>query len=133
MKRTPGNGRVSGMLLSLARAPVPAMQWAHTLFGNKPERTPSAPERDLSFFGEKVAIFYEFGFGRYPYYKDYNASQPINGGLPQKCNLTAHLIVAEDNITKNIRNESFSGLAIIDLEEWRPLWDQNGYMTKQVV
>lgn len=38
---------------------------------------------DLSFYGEKVVIFYEFIFGLYPYYKGYDENQPINGGLPQ--------------------------------------------------
>ncbi|EYC43615.1 hypothetical protein Y032_0487g2339 [Ancylostoma ceylanicum] len=35
------------------------------------------------FFGNKVVIFYENRFGLCPYYKDYDPSKPINGGLPQ--------------------------------------------------
>lgn len=38
---------------------------------------------DLSFYGDKVVIFYEFIFGTYPYYKGYNENQSINGGTPQ--------------------------------------------------
>ncbi|VDM79315.1 unnamed protein product [Strongylus vulgaris] len=38
---------------------------------------------DHKFEGDKIVIFYESKFGLYPYYKEYNASQPINGGLPQ--------------------------------------------------
>ncbi|KHJ90721.1 hyaluronoglucosaminidase, partial [Oesophagostomum dentatum] len=86
---------------------------------------------DLSFHGEKIAIFYEFNFGSYPYYKGYNVSFPVNGGLPQNCNITAHLEIAKKNITDETP-ANFDGLGIIDFEEWRPLFDQNGYGSKQV-
>ncbi|PIO72230.1 hyaluronoglucosaminidase [Teladorsagia circumcincta] len=82
---------------------------------------------NLSFHGEKVALFYEFFFGRYPYYKHYNRSLPINGGTPQnltKDQIDLHLNISEYNITK-VLPENASGLAIIDFEEWRPLFRQN--------
>ncbi|KIH57211.1 hyaluronoglucosaminidase, partial [Ancylostoma duodenale] len=86
----------------------------------------------VSFYGEKIVIFYEFIFGRYPYYKHYNKNQPINGGTPQNCSLSAHLDIAKQNITQKIPNRDFGGLAIIDLEEWRPLFDQNFWGSKSV-
>ncbi|KAK6738797.1 hypothetical protein RB195_020728 [Necator americanus] len=88
--------------------------------------------KDHQFWGEKVAIFYEFNFGKYPYYKDYNKSIPINGGLPQKSDLAAHLQVVETNITDKIKDKNSAGLGIIDLEEWRPLFSENGYNKKRV-
>ncbi|EYB93136.1 hypothetical protein Y032_0186g1096 [Ancylostoma ceylanicum] len=45
MKRTSGNGQVSGMLLDLARAPAPAMQMPHALSGFEPGRPQNAPAR----------------------------------------------------------------------------------------
>ncbi|VDM70588.1 unnamed protein product [Strongylus vulgaris] len=87
---------------------------------------------NYTFQGDKIVIFYESKFGLYPYYKKYNASQPINGGLPQKCSLDAHLAEVEKNITNLIPNEEFDGLAVIDLEEWRPRYNQNDWGAKQV-
>ncbi|RCN24143.1 hypothetical protein ANCCAN_30167, partial [Ancylostoma caninum] len=86
----------------------------------------------LSFYGEKVVIFYEFVFGTYPYYKGYNENQPINGGTPQNSSLKEHLEVVEKNITDRIPDENFNGLAVVDLEEWRPLFDENFYGLKRV-
>ncbi|KAK6738803.1 hypothetical protein RB195_020731 [Necator americanus] len=83
------------------------------------------------FWGEKVAIFYEFSFGKYPYYKDYNKSIPINGGLPQNCDFTAHLDVVKQNITRKIKVRNATVIGIIDFEEWRPLFSENGYNLKR--
>ncbi|KAL6735704.1 hypothetical protein Aduo_006118 [Ancylostoma duodenale] len=88
--------------------------------------------KDLNFYGEKVVIFYEFIFGRYPYYKDYDENKPVNGGLPQNCSLEDHLNITEKNITERIPNKDYDGLAIIDFEEWRLLFDQNFWGKKQV-
>ncbi|VDO62022.1 unnamed protein product [Heligmosomoides polygyrus] len=83
-----------------------------------------------NFNGDKVVIFYEFTFGRYPYFKKYDVNQPVNGGSPLNENsdtlLKEHLKIAEVNITKLIPDVNFSGLAVIDFEEWRPLLRYNG-------
>ncbi|KAK6738804.1 hypothetical protein RB195_020732 [Necator americanus] len=88
--------------------------------------------KGLEFWGEKISIFYEFNFGSYPYYRNYDENEPVNGGHPQLCNLTAHLEVVKLNITKRIKDENFAGLAVIDFEHWRPLFDENGYQKMQV-
>ncbi|EPB68893.1 hyaluronoglucosaminidase [Ancylostoma ceylanicum] len=88
--------------------------------------------QDLSFYGDKVVIFYEFVFGTYPYYKGYKENQPVNGGTPQNCSLEQHLEIIKKNITERIPDENFDGLAIVDLEEWRPLFDENFYGLKRV-
>ncbi|RCN36083.1 hyaluronoglucosaminidase [Ancylostoma caninum] len=86
---------------------------------------------NLSFYGDKVVIFYEFILGRYPYYKRYDENQPINGGIPQNCSLEEHLNITKENITMRIPDQNYSGLAILDLEEWRPLFDQNSWKEKK--
>lgn len=43
----------------------------------------------------------------------------------QKINFRAHLRQVKWDIEKAIPNPSFSGLAILDIEEWRPLWSTN--------
>uniref|UniRef100_A0A0N5C1H4 Hyaluronidase n=1 Tax=Strongyloides papillosus TaxID=174720 RepID=A0A0N5C1H4_STREA len=39
--------------------------------------------------------------------------------------MTKHLKKLEENIKTIIKDENFSGLAIIDIEEWRPTYDSN--------
>ncbi|MFH4984673.1 hypothetical protein AB6A40_011382 [Gnathostoma spinigerum] len=77
------------------------------------------------FEGEEVVLFYSYKFGRYPYYYHHNASEPKNGGLPQKVNMTDHLAKAEKDIKIAIPNENFTGVAILDFEEWRPTYETN--------
>ncbi|VDM59887.1 unnamed protein product [Angiostrongylus costaricensis] len=84
------------------------------------------------FYGENVVIFYEHSFGLYPYFEKHNKNQPVNGGLPQNTDLKAHLVEVEKNITKLIPNENFTGFAVIDIEEWRPLFEQHFKNVKQV-
>lgn len=35
------------------------------------------------FLGDQIVIFYEYKFGFFPYYNEYDPNQPVNGGLPQ--------------------------------------------------
>nr|XP_033782519.1 hyaluronidase-1-like [Geotrypetes seraphini] len=73
------------------------------------------------FIGGNITIFYHFQLGLYPYYKN---NMPHNGGCPQNISLQEHLEkVVKDLIGMMPRN--FTGLAVIDWEEWRPLWIRN--------
>ncbi|PIO61480.1 hypothetical protein TELCIR_16996, partial [Teladorsagia circumcincta] len=36
-----------------------------------------------TFYGDKIVLFYEKDFGLFPYYRNYDPKQPVNGGLPQ--------------------------------------------------
>ncbi|KAK5966394.1 hypothetical protein GCK32_012854, partial [Trichostrongylus colubriformis] len=75
------------------------------------------------FRGEKIAIFYEFNHGLYPYYKNYDINKPVHGGSPQNFSdddFIKHLVVSRENITKYIKDKGSSGLGILDFEEWRP-------------
>ncbi|CAI5440516.1 unnamed protein product [Caenorhabditis angaria] len=73
--------------------------------------------------GSKFAIFYMEKFGKIPYFEDFE--EPINGGLPQNGNFSEHLRVAEEDIVKYIPSKDFDGLAVIDLENFRPNWEQS--------
>ncbi|PIO57100.1 hyaluronoglucosaminidase, partial [Teladorsagia circumcincta] len=77
------------------------------------------------FFGSKVVVFYESKFALYPYYKDYDPNQPVNGGLPQNISLQAHLDGVAQLIQVVIPDLNFDGIAVIDLEAWRPLYHMN--------
>uniref|UniRef100_A0A0N5A9Y7 Hyaluronidase n=1 Tax=Syphacia muris TaxID=451379 RepID=A0A0N5A9Y7_9BILA len=76
-----------------------------------------------SFYGEHIVTLYSNKFGAYPCYDEYGVEH--FGGLPQKANLTEHLLKVKADIKVAIPNENFNGLAIIDYEEWRPLFAMN--------
>ncbi|WKX97783.1 hypothetical protein Q1695_013452 [Nippostrongylus brasiliensis] len=77
------------------------------------------------FAGGNITIFYERKFGLCPYYDNNSPDAPINGGLPQNVSLPEHLKRIEQQIQEQIPDANYSGLAVIDLEEWRPLWVMN--------
>lgn len=68
-------------------------------------------------------LFYSNRLGLYPYI-DPNTGRQFNGGIPQKGNLSASLVIAHNDIIQYIP-ELTPGLAVIDWEEWRPLWARN--------
>ncbi|KAJ7997681.1 hypothetical protein DPEC_G00214660 [Dallia pectoralis] len=74
--------------------------------------------------GQFLTLFYSDRLGKYPHV-DPNNAQQFNGGIPQKGNLTAHLIAAYGDINHYIPSDKTPGLAVIDWEDWRPLWDRN--------
>ncbi|XGW08276.1 hypothetical protein V3C99_010965, partial [Haemonchus contortus] len=84
----------------------------------------------MNYSGDKVALFYEFTFGRYPYYNKSVLSAPINYGIPLNVTnrtdaMEQHLNISAYNITSTILEENDTTLAVIDFEEWRPLFEQN--------
>ncbi|RCN51930.1 hyaluronoglucosaminidase [Ancylostoma caninum] len=90
--------------------------------------TPSDPNHSIAgheFLGDQIVIFYEYNFGYFPYYVDYDPNQPVNGGLPQNCPLAKHLALVSEQIREAIPREDFDGIAVIDFEEWRPLYQLN--------
>uniref|UniRef100_A0A3P8ZJ82 Hyaluronidase n=1 Tax=Esox lucius TaxID=8010 RepID=A0A3P8ZJ82_ESOLU len=74
--------------------------------------------------GQFLTLFYTDHLGLYPYVNPKN-NQQINGGIPQKGNLPAHLKKAYSDINYYIPSDTTPGLAVIDWEDWRPLWDRN--------
>lgn len=74
------------------------------------------------FAGQNITIFYKNKFGLYPYLSQQGV--PHNGGIPQRVSLDAHINRVAENIGLLLR-PAFHGLAVVDWEEWRPLWAQN--------
>ncbi|KAG9332455.1 hypothetical protein JZ751_014553 [Albula glossodonta] len=81
------------------------------------------------FVKQNLTIFYKDRLGLYPYFK--KDGQPVNGGLPQVASLTEHQEKMPEGVNKYIREPKAKGLAVIDWEEWRPLWIRN-WDTKDV-
>ncbi|XP_040058764.1 hyaluronidase-1 [Gasterosteus aculeatus] len=82
-----------------------------------------------TFMGENITIFYSEKLGLYPRYT--GQGLPINGGLPQNASLDKHLAVASESIRTWIPDRDFQGLAVVDWESWRPLWERD-WDSKQV-
>ncbi|KAJ3602019.1 hypothetical protein NHX12_029779 [Muraenolepis orangiensis] len=75
------------------------------------------------FVGQNLTIFYKDRLGLYPYYE--HDGTPVNGGLPQSVSLSQHYEKMPAGLQKYIRKPGSKGLAVIDWEEWRPLWIRN--------
>ncbi|XP_035488139.1 hyaluronidase-2 [Scophthalmus maximus] len=82
-----------------------------------------------AFVRQDLTIFYKNRLGLYPYFEP--DGTPVNGGLPQVASLSQHLEKMQDMVQKYIRETGAKGLAVIDWEEWRPLWIRN-WETKDV-
>ncbi|XP_034022181.1 hyaluronidase-2 [Thalassophryne amazonica] len=75
------------------------------------------------FVRQNLTMFYKDRLGKYPFFeKDGTA---VNGGLPQVANLKEHLDKMPEDVGRYIREPGVKGLAVIDWEEWRPLWIRN--------
>ncbi|KAM9133553.1 hyaluronidase-2 isoform 1-T2 [Pangshura tecta] len=75
------------------------------------------------FVDQNLTIFYKERLGLYPYYDEQQVA--VNGGVPQNSSLREHLDRLQEGIRKYIRSETKEGLAVIDWEEWRPIWIRN--------
>ncbi|XP_069795599.1 hyaluronidase-2-like isoform X2 [Narcine bancroftii] len=73
------------------------------------------------FIGENITIFYVGQLGKYPHY---NNGQPVDGGFPQNASLKGHTEKMKIDVQKYL-SRNFKGLAVIDWEEWRPLYQRN--------
>uniref|UniRef100_A0A8C6JYL6 Hyaluronidase n=1 Tax=Melopsittacus undulatus TaxID=13146 RepID=A0A8C6JYL6_MELUD len=78
--------------------------------------------QDGRFAGQNMTIFYKNKFGLYPYLSQQGI--PHNGGIPQRVPLRVHLAKVAGDI-RDLLHPTFHGLAVVDWEEWRPLWTQN--------
>uniref|UniRef100_H3A0D6 Hyaluronidase n=2 Tax=Latimeria chalumnae TaxID=7897 RepID=H3A0D6_LATCH len=78
---------------------------------------------------QKITLFYKDRLGFYPYY-DEISGESFNGGLPQLAYLYLHLMKAKEDVYFYIPSDQ-TGLAVIDWENWRPLWIRN-WGSKQI-
>ncbi|XP_028431581.1 hyaluronidase-1 [Perca flavescens] len=79
--------------------------------------------RNQTFMGDNITIFYSEKLGLYPRYT--SQAEAINGGVPQNASLDEHLRVASEDIHTWIPDRDFQGLAVVDWESWRPVWERN--------
>lgn len=82
-----------------------------------------AHNQNETFMGENITIFYADKLGLYPNYS--GQTKAVNGGVPQNASLEKHLRVALEDINTDIPDKDFQGLAVVDWESWRPVWDRN--------
>ncbi|KAK5872607.1 hypothetical protein PBY51_013290 [Eleginops maclovinus] len=85
--------------------------------------------QNQTFIGENITIFYSEKLGLYPRYT--GKGEAINGGVPQNASLDEHLRAASEDIRTLIPDRDFQGLAVVDWESWRPVWERN-WDSKQV-
>lgn len=85
--------------------------------------------QNQTFMGENITIFYAEKLGLYPRYS--SQTEAVNGGVPQNASLDEHLRVASEDIRTFIPDRDFQGLAVVDWESWRPVWERN-WDSKQV-
>ncbi|XP_066144226.1 hyaluronidase B-like isoform X2 [Euwallacea fornicatus] len=77
-----------------------------------------------NFRGHVINILYDPG--NFPaILKHENEVFLRNGGVPQEGNVTNHLNVYAQIVDQLMPDRTFSGLAIIDFESWRPIYRQN--------
>ncbi|KAM6302367.1 hyaluronidase PH-20-like [Podargus strigoides] len=74
--------------------------------------------------GQNITLFYPDRLGYYPYINEVTG-EVFNGGLPQLSLLENHLKKAKEDIQFYIPSDEQSGFAVIDWENWRPVWIRN--------
>ncbi|XP_007531755.2 hyaluronidase PH-20-like [Erinaceus europaeus] len=72
---------------------------------------------------QNITLFYPDQLGYYPYINR-ETKKRVNGGIPRLRSLKRHLRAAKEDITHYIPTDNV-GLAVIDWEEWQPLWERN--------
>ncbi|XP_075062067.1 hyaluronidase-5-like [Mixophyes fleayi] len=74
--------------------------------------------------GQNITIFYSNRLGYYPYINP-TSGVSYNGGIPQMTNMEQHFKKAKEDILHYLPSAAQRGLAVIDWEEWRPIWIRN--------
>uniref|UniRef100_A0A7N5K580 Hyaluronidase n=1 Tax=Ailuropoda melanoleuca TaxID=9646 RepID=A0A7N5K580_AILME len=75
------------------------------------------------FVNQNITIFYHDRLGLYPRFNSMGRS--VHGGVPQNGSLWAHLKMLQEHVEHYIRTQEPAGLAVIDWEDWRPVWVRN--------
>ncbi|XP_034441419.1 hyaluronidase-1 [Hippoglossus hippoglossus] len=88
-----------------------------------------AQNLNQTFLGDNITIFYTEKLGLYPRYS--SQGEAVNGGVPQNASLDKHLRLASEDINTYIPDRAFQGMAVVDWESWKPVWERN-WDSKQV-
>lgn len=75
------------------------------------------------FVNQNITIFYRDRLGLYPRFD--SAGRSVHGGVPQNGSLWAHLKALQNHVKHYVRTQEPAGLAVIDWEDWRPVWVRN--------
>ncbi|XP_010967434.2 hyaluronidase-1 isoform X1 [Camelus bactrianus] len=75
------------------------------------------------FVNQNITIFYHDRLGMYPHFDSMGRS--VHGGVPQNGSLWVHLKMLKGHVEHYIRTQEPAGLAVIDWEDWRPVWVRN--------
>nr|AFP89957.1 hyaluronoglucosaminidase 2 [Ovis aries] len=75
------------------------------------------------FVNQNITIFYRDRLGMYPHFNSVGGS--VHGGVPQNGSLWVHLEMLKGHVEHYIRTQEPAGLAVIDWEDWRPVWVRN--------
>ncbi|XP_050548743.1 hyaluronidase-like [Daktulosphaira vitifoliae] len=82
-----------------------------------------------NFRGDQISLLYDPGLFPALLQSGGSARSDFvvrNGGVPHEGNLTKHLqTFSEDIAYRLVPDTQFSGLAVIDFEHWRPMFDEN--------
>jgi hypothetical protein len=62
----------------------------------------------------------DWTMGRFPTIKN---GKPVNGGVPQAANLSAHLAELRATLPSWIPDPNWDGYAVFDFEDWTNIWD----------
>ena len=100
---------------------------------NSPTIHCPGPTLDLSRFhimqnqgdaidGGNITVMWNIGL--FPAIGTLNATI-VNGGIPQKGNLTLHLEKVKKDLEASIPDSNFTGLGVIVFQAWKPLFRQN--------
>ncbi|XP_061197624.1 hyaluronidase-1-like [Saccostrea echinata] len=87
--------------------------------------------KDTSFRGEEIVLFYEPLPGLYPKY--FTNGSALNGGIPQKVPFKEHLRKAAEDIEVLVPSKHFDGKGVIDWESWRPIYERNSYEPDKLI
>ena len=75
------------------------------------------------FVNQNITNFYRDRLGMYPHFNSVGRS--VHGGVPQNGSLWVHLEMLKGHVEHYIRTQEPAGLAVIDWEDWRPVWVRN--------
>ncbi|CAK9301246.1 unnamed protein product [Gordionus sp. m RMFG-2023] len=75
--------------------------------------------------GNLISLFYDSQLGLWPSLTTNtvtNKTDEVNGGIPQKSDISKHLAKVESDLESLVPNTNFDGFAVIDFEKYLPWW-----------